>query len=238
MPPGTRGPQSHRPQSLFMRPPPAKTTSAALGLILAVAALMTDAGMVMVARRRRALNASAPSLRGAFCQASQRDTSAHKPRAAPTSKRTATKNPNFRNGFFWREARPARGRGQCREGGFATPASASDCRSSASARIGRGTAASRLVQATMPKGDVQNLTTRAQELFIWPHLSPPSQKPLPAPRKARAKTCPKNCPNIFTIKANCNFCGADLGEDFWGPTRWRFLWKFRGADAGAQNYPQ
>ena len=101
MPPGTHGTPSHRPQSLFMRPPPAKTTSAALGLILAVAALMTDAGMAMVARRRRALNASAPSLRGAFCQASQRETSAHKPRTAPTSKKTATKNHNFRNVLFF-----------------------------------------------------------------------------------------------------------------------------------------
>ena len=160
------------------------------------------------------------------------------PRAAPTSKRTATKHPNFRNDFFLSGARPARGRGQCREVGFATPASASDYRSSASARTGRGTAASRLVQAIVPKGDVRNLTARAQELATWPHLSPPNQKPLPAPTKARAKICPKNCPNIFLIKTNCEFFGADFGENFGGPTRGRFWGKFWGADAGAQNHPQ
>ena len=158
------------------------------------------------------MNASAPSLRGAFCQASQRDTSAHKPRAAPTSKRTATKNPNFRNGFFWREARPARGRGQCREGGFATPASASDCRSSASARIGRGTAASRLVQATMPKGDVQNLTTRAQELFTWPHLSPPQQNPGPRRERRAPKLAPKTAPIFLQPNLIEIFVGQILGK--------------------------
>ena len=49
-PPRARGPPSPQTQSLLMRPPSAETTSAALGLILATAALMTDAGMAMAVR--------------------------------------------------------------------------------------------------------------------------------------------------------------------------------------------
>ena len=63
-------------------------------------------------------------------------------------------------------------------------------------------------------------------------------EPWPAPRKARAKTCPKNSPDIFILKSKCEFCGADFGENFGGSTRGRLWGKIWGADAGAQDDPQ
>ena len=57
-------------------------------------------------------------------------------------------------------------------------------------------------------------------------------EPWPAPRKARAKTCPNKFPNFFILKSNCESCGADFGEHFWGPTRGR-LWGNFGAQMRA-----
>ena len=64
----------------------------------------------------------------------------------------------------------------------------------------------------MPKGDVRNLTTRAQELFMWPHLSPPQQNPGPRRERRTPKLAPNFSPKILYSNLSVNFVGQILGN--------------------------
>ena len=64
-------------------------------------------------------------------------------------------------------------------------------------------------------GYVRNLITRAQEFFIWPHLSPPNQNPCPRRERRAPNLAPKTAP-IFL----CSNLIVIFWDRFWGKSWW------------------